>query len=71
MWYRVAKKATWVNYAQIKRTFNSDDWVSPFVVFDIGGSQYRLIAEVNFRSQVLFVRRILTHKEYSKGAWKP
>jgi len=70
MWYRVAKKATWVNYAQIKQTFNSADWVAPFAVFDIGGNQYRLIAEINFRSRVMFIRHILTHKDYSKGDWK-
>jgi len=39
-------------------------------VFDIGGNKYRLIAELNFSRKVLFIRRIVTHKEYENGAWK-
>jgi mRNA interferase HigB len=44
--------------------------VAPHVVFDIGGNKYRLIAEMNFTRSVLFIRCIVTHKEYMKGAWK-
>ncbi len=55
----------------MKRTFNTADFVAPFMVFDIGGNKYRLIAEINFRVRVLFVRGTMTHKEYMKGTWKP
>lgn len=69
-WYKVAKRATWTNFSEVKQTFNTADFVAPYVVFDVGGNKYRLIAEINFRIQILFIRRILTHKEYEKGAWK-
>jgi mRNA-degrading endonuclease HigB of HigAB toxin-antitoxin module len=46
------------------------DFVAPHIVFDIGGNKYRLIAEMNFTRKVLFIRCIMTHKEYVKGAWK-
>ena len=69
-WYRVAKRATWVSFAEVKQTFNTADFVAPYVVFDIGGNKYRLIAEINFSRDVLFIRAIMTHKEYMKGAWK-
>jgi mRNA interferase HigB len=69
-WYRVAKRAKWTNFIEVKQSFNTADFVTPYVVFDIGGNKYRLIAEINFRRQVLFIRSILTHKEYEKGAWK-
>ena len=49
---------------------NTADFVAPFVVLDIGGNKYRLIAEMNFSRRVLFIRGIMTHKEYVKGAWK-
>jgi mRNA interferase HigB len=55
----------------VKQSFNTADFVAPFVVFDIGGNKYRLIAEIVFRRRVLFIRAIMTHKEYEKGAWKP
>jgi mRNA interferase HigB len=69
-WYRVARRATWGSFTEVKQTFSSADFVAPFVVFNIGGNKYRLIAEINFPRRVLFIRCILTHKEYSKGAWK-
>ena len=69
-WYRVAKRATCSSFAEVKQSFNSADFVAPHVVFDIGGNKYRLIAEVNFTRRVPFVRGIMTHKEYMKGAWK-
>ena len=69
-WYRVAKRATWGSFMEVKQSFNTADFVAPYIVFDLGGNQYRLIAEINFRRQVLFIRSIMTHKEYGKGAWK-
>jgi mRNA interferase HigB len=44
--------------------------VAPHIVFDIGGNRYRLVAEGNFRRRVVFIRDIMTHREYEKGAWK-
>jgi mRNA interferase HigB len=70
-WYRVAKRATWFNFAEVKLAFNTADFVAPYVVFDVGGNKYRLIAEINFSRRLLFIRGIMTHKEYMKGAWKP
>ena len=70
-WYRVAKRAIWSSFAGVKQSFSTaDSVVVPYVVFDIGGNRYRLIAEMNFARRVVFIRFIMTHKEYVKGAWK-
>jgi mRNA interferase HigB len=69
-WYRVAKRANWASFAEVKQSFNAADFVAPFAVFDIGGNKYRLVAEINFSREVLFIRLIMTHREYEKGAWK-
>ena len=69
-WYRVAKRARWASFAEVKQSFNTADFVAPFVIFDIGGNKYRLTAEMNFSRSVLFIRGIMTHKAYMKGAWK-
>ena len=69
-WYRVTSSAKWQSFAEVRQVFGSADWVSPYVVFNIAGNEYRLIAEINFRSQTLFIRHILTHQEYSEGKWK-
>ena len=68
-WYRVARRATWVNFSEVQ-LFNTADLVAPYVVFHIGGNKYRLIAEINFRLKMLFIRSIMTHHEYERGTWK-
>ena len=60
----------WAKFPRLRKVFTSADWVKPYVIFDIAGNKYRLIAEINFRSQTLFIRHILTHQEYAKGKWK-
>ena len=60
----------WSSFADVKQLFHTADSVAPCVVFDIGGNKYRLIAEMNFARRVVFIRFIMTHKEYMKGAWK-
>ena len=50
-------------------TFPSADSVGRFTVFNVKGNAYRLIAELNYRSGRIFLRRVLTHAEYSKGEW--
>ena len=69
-WYRTAKSAKWENLAQVKANYPSADLVGKYTVFNIKGNDYRLIAEINYRSQTIFVRYILTHSEYDKGKWK-
>lgn len=69
-WFKIARKAQWSSLAGLKAEFPSADWVDPFVVFNVGGNRYRLIAEVNFRVKVVFLRRILTHRDCDKGAWR-
>jgi mRNA interferase HigB len=66
-WYRVAKCAVWANFADAKQSFNTADLVAPHIIFD---NKYRLVTEINFRRKVLFIRHVMTHKEYEKGGWK-
>ena len=40
------------------------------VVFDIGGNKYRLIAYIRFEKQIVYIKAVLTHRDYDKGAWK-
>lgn len=69
-WYQVAKHAEWENFADVRRSFNTVDGVGKFVVFDIGGNKYRLIAVIHYNRGKLFVRHVLTHAEYDEGKWK-
>jgi mRNA interferase HigB len=69
-WAAAAESSSWRNPAELKRTFGSADFVGDKTVFDIGGNHFRLIAFVHYRAQIVFVKHVLTHPEYDKGAWK-
>ena len=69
-WFQVAKSAEWENFADVRRVFPSADFVGKFVVFDIGGNKFRLVAAIHFNRGKLFLRHVLTHAEYDEGKWK-
>jgi mRNA interferase HigB len=68
-WRSIILKGAFENFADLKKSFNATDKAGEFYVFDIGGNKFRLIAKIHFDRQILFVRHVLTHKEYDK--WKP
>jgi mRNA interferase HigB len=39
-------------------------------VFNVGGNKYRLIAHIRFEKQIVYIKAVLTHTEYDRGAWK-
>lgn len=69
-WYRVIKRNRFANFSELKKSFNNIDKVGSLYVFDIGGNKLKLIANIHFDRQKIYIRYILTHKEYSKGKWK-
>ena len=69
-WYRVIKRNQFNSFSQLKKSFNSVDKVKDFYVFDLGSNKLRLIANIHFQRQKVYIRHILTHKEYDKDAWK-
>lgn len=69
-WYRIAKKAHWQSGADVKAELPDSDAVGDKTVFNIVLNRYRLIAHLNFRHQTLYIKAILTHRQYDKGDWK-
>lgn len=66
-WYTTASDARWRDFAELKRTFNSADYVADVkVVFDVGGNKYRLVGLVGYRTQRLFVLFVGTHADYDR-----
>ena len=70
VWFRIAKSARWQTLADIRKTFASADQVEKWTVFNIKGNKYRLITEVNYRFQRIYIRHVLTHSEYDQEKWK-
>ena len=69
-WYKITRKAGWLDLADVRKDFSQADPVGFCVVFNIGGNKYRMITKINFRHQVVYIRFVLTHKAYSKEGWK-
>src|SRR2546430_17678003 len=71
-WRTAAKntKPNWKHFADLRRTFGSADKVGKFVVFNIGGGKYRLVAIVDYSLGLIIVKGIMTHDEYDRNKWK-
>lgn len=67
-WYATAKKANWQNLAEVQQRYLHADLVGRYTVFNISNNKYRLIVRIVYRSQVIFIIDIFTHKEYND--WK-
>jgi mRNA interferase HigB len=70
-WYKVVKDAAWRSLIEVRRVYPTADFVDELTVFNISGNNYRLITRINYRTQTVFIERVLTHAEYSKERWKP
>jgi mRNA interferase HigB len=65
-WYTTASDARWNDFAELRKTFNSADYVSNGkVVFDVG-NKYRLVGLVGFRTKRIFILFVGTHAEYDR-----
>jgi mRNA interferase HigB len=72
-WLKVAEKARWRTLEDVRKVYRSADQYKHCLIFD-KGNEFRLIVRVNFSTELrkgrLFIKRFLTHAEYSKGDWK-
>lgn len=66
-WYEISKKANWNSLNDLKKTFNTVDYVgNDRYVFNIKGNKYRLVVMIFFDVRTMFIRFIGTHAEYDK-----
>jgi mRNA interferase HigB len=73
-WYRVVKAARWRSFADTRKTFSTADTYTKgsetYMIFNVGGNKYRIIAAINYTIQTVFIGWVLTHEQYSKNKWK-
>lgn len=66
-WYDTTLKSNWSDLSDIKKVFNSVDYVgNERFVFNIKGNKYRIVAMIFFDIRTIFIRFIGTHAEYNK-----
>ena len=68
-WLMIAREARWKNLNEVRLTWRNTDCVKGMTIFNIKGNRYRLIAIVNYASQTIIVRMLITHAMYSRGEW--
>ena len=69
-WIKVVRVERWTGFADVRSTFGTVDRVGDRLIFNIGGNKYRLIAVPHYNRGKLFIRHVMTHAEYMRGAWK-
>lgn len=69
-WFKIVQKNDFSSFNELRQTFPSADKVGDLIVFNIGGNKYRLVASIHFNRGKVYIRHVLTHPEYDKGAWK-
>ena len=64
------RKSRFGNFSALRETFPHADQVEKLTVFNIGGNKARLIAAVHYNRNKIYIRHVLTHKEYDADKWK-
>ena len=64
-WYREVQKEDWDTPAKVKAKYRSASVIGDNrVVFNIKGSDYRLVVKINYPHRVVYIRFVGTHAEY-------
>lgn len=69
-WVGQVSKETWRSLSDVRETYRHADVVGDKTVFNIKGNSYRLITYIRYESGTIYIKDLLTHAEYDKGAWK-
>ena len=69
-WYRTMKAGRFSSFADLRATFPNADQVGRLTVFNLGGNKARLIAALHYNRQRVYIRAVLTHRDYDEGKWK-
>ena len=74
-WLPKVDVARWTKRLDAKATFPATDpWTgesgTEYLIFDVGGNKYRVVARPLFATQMLIIMAVMTHAEYTAGRWK-
>jgi len=64
-WFHEVRRAKWKTSADIKASYAHASIVgADRVIFNIRGNNYRLVAAIDYRRSIVFIKWLGTHKEY-------
>jgi mRNA interferase HigB len=65
-WETLISQSTYQGLHDLKKTFRSADYLAAgYTVFNIGGNKYRLITQIDYSNNIVEIKIIWTHAEYS------
>ena len=66
-WFHEVRQAEWKEPADVKRCYGNASIVgADRVVFNIKGNHYRLIAAIDYRRGIVFIKWLGSHTDYDK-----
>ena len=66
-WFDEARRARWRSTADVKRLYATASVVSSeWIVFNIKGNDYRLVAAIDFEKGIVWIKWIGTHRDYDR-----
>lgn len=69
-WYKRVKQNDFASFAELRAMFPSADQVGKLTVFNLGGNNVRLIAAIHYNRKKIYIRAVLTHRDYDENRWK-
>lgn len=69
-WYRIMKTNNFNSFNHLRMLFPHADQVGNLTVFNLAGNNIRLIVAIHYNSHKVYIRHILTHREYDKNKWR-
>ena len=64
-WFQEVKRTEWKNSSDVKTSYANASIVgAERIVFNVKGNAYRLVAAVDYRRAIVFVKWLGTHKDY-------
>jgi mRNA interferase HigB len=67
-WIEKVEAAQWSDPVDVKSTFNSVDYVKGLAVFNVGGNNFRVVAEIAYKDRVVRIAKVGKHSDYD--GWK-
>ena len=66
-WFKEAEHARWRSPSDLKARHGTADFLAGNrVVFNIKGGHYRLVVQIHYNTQVVYIRFVGTHQAYDQ-----
>jgi mRNA interferase HigB len=69
-WHKIASKAAWSDITDVTAIYPHADAVGKCTAFNIGGNDFRLVVQIDYEAQLIYVKKVMTHAEYGRNNGK-